>query len=122
MTRSISRVARFIEFRSAACTVIARSRSVPITRYRAVSRGMRICSSGLKNDPCDPFSDSTPVTSKEIIIRRNSFEGIGGVSETGAQGSFFNPDEQILIPLETARYRAMGTDRPRAITVQAAEL
>jgi len=44
------------------------------------------------------------------------------LSEKGSQGSFFNPDEQILIPLETARYRVMGTDRLRTITVQAADL
>jgi len=62
------------------------------------------------------------IIGQEIMIRGISFEVIGVLSEKGSQGSFFNPDEQILIPLETARYRVMGTDRLRAITVQAADL
>jgi putative ABC transport system permease protein len=40
----------------------------------------------------------------------------------GSQGSFLNPDEQILVPLQTARYRVIGTDRLRSITVQAANV
>src|SRR5438876_8398373 len=35
------------------------------------------------------------------LIRSISFEIIGVLSEKGSQGSFFNPDEQILIPLQT---------------------
>jgi len=62
------------------------------------------------------------IIGQEIMIRGISFEVIGVLSEKGSQGSFFNPDEQILIPLETARYRVMGTDRLRSITVQAADL
>src|SRR5207253_786563 len=31
-------------------------------------------------------------------------------------------DEQILIPLQTARYRVIGTDRLRSVTAQAADL
>src|SRR6266851_66030 len=62
------------------------------------------------------------IIGQEIMIRGISFEVIGVLSEKGSQGSFFNPDEQILIPLETARYRVMGTNRLRAITVQAADL
>jgi len=62
------------------------------------------------------------IIGQEIMIRGISFEVIGVLSEKGSQGSFFNPDEQILIPLETARYRVMGTDRLRTITVQAADL
>jgi putative ABC transport system permease protein len=48
------------------------------------------------------------------------FEVIGVLSEKGSQG-WQNPDEQILIPLNTARYRVMGTDRLRAIAVTVAE-
>ncbi len=54
---------------------------------------------------------------QEIQIKGIPFEVIGILSEKGSQG-FFNPDEQILIPLETARYRVMGTDRLRSITAQ----
>ncbi len=53
-----------------------------------------------------------------IQIRGIEFEVVGVLSEKGSQGSFFNPDEQILIPLETARYRVMGTDRLRDIVVK----
>jgi putative ABC transport system permease protein len=53
-----------------------------------------------------------------VQVRGIEFEVIGVLSEKGSQGSFFNPDEQILIPLETARYRVMGTDRLRDIVVK----
>ena len=62
------------------------------------------------------------IIGQDIMIRGISFEVIGVLSEKGSQGSFSNPDEQILIPLETARYRVMGTDRLRSITVQGADL
>jgi len=44
------------------------------------------------------------------------------LSEKGSQGSFFNPDEQILVPLETARYRLIGSNRLRDITVRVDDL
>jgi putative ABC transport system permease protein len=59
---------------------------------------------------------------QEIQIRGIAFEIIGVLSEKGSQGSFNNPDEQILVPLQTARYRLLGTDRLRSITVQVAAL
>ena len=52
-----------------------------------------------------------------LLIRGIPFEIIGILSEKGSQG-FNNPDEQILIPLQTARFRVFGTDRLRTITVQ----
>ncbi len=67
-------------------------------------------------------SNRDAMIGQELLIRGISFEIIGVLSEKGSQGSFFNPDEQILIPLETARYRVMGTDRLRDITVQARDL
>ena len=57
-----------------------------------------------------------------ILIGGAPFEIIGVLQKKGAQGSFFNPDEQILIPLQTARYRIMGTDRLRSIAVDAASV
>lgn len=53
-----------------------------------------------------------------IQIRGISFEIIGVLAEKGALGSWNNPDEQILIPLQTAEFRIFGTDRLRSITVQ----
>src|SRR5258707_8156008 len=59
---------------------------------------------------------------QQIQIRGIPFEIIGVLSMKGSGGGFGNPDEQILIPLQTARYRVMGTDRLRSITVDAADL
>jgi putative ABC transport system permease protein len=59
---------------------------------------------------------------QEIQIRGIPFEIVGVLSEKGSQGSFMNVDEQILIPLQTARYRVMGTDRLRSITVKVADM
>lgn len=53
-----------------------------------------------------------------VTIRGIQFEVIGILSAKGAQNSFMNPDEQIFIPLQTARYRVHGTDRVRSIGLQ----
>ena len=53
-----------------------------------------------------------------IFIRGIPFEIIGILSPKGAAGGFQNPDEQILIPLETAQYRVFGTKRLRSMSVQ----
>jgi putative ABC transport system permease protein len=52
-----------------------------------------------------------------LLVRGIPFEIIGILSEKGSQG-WQNPDEQILIPLQTARFRVFGTDRLRTIAVQ----
>src|SRR5438094_10036560 len=59
---------------------------------------------------------------QEIQIRGIAFEIIGVLSAKGSAMGFGNPDEQILIPLQTARYRIMGTNRLRSITVDAASV
>jgi putative ABC transport system permease protein len=51
-----------------------------------------------------------------ITIRQIPFEVIGVLSAKGSQG-WDNPDEQILIPLRTAEFRVIGTDRLRSIAV-----
>jgi putative ABC transport system permease protein len=53
-----------------------------------------------------------------IMIKGIPFEIIGVLSEKGAAGSFQNPDEQVLIPLQTAKYRVFGTERLRALSIQ----
>jgi len=53
-----------------------------------------------------------------IEIAGVQFEIIGVLAEKGSQGSFQNLDEQVLIPLQTARYRVMGTDRLRSLTAR----
>jgi putative ABC transport system permease protein len=58
---------------------------------------------------------------QQIQIRGIPFEIIGILSNKGSQG-FSNPDEQILIPLQTARYRIFGSTRLRDITVEVGDL
>src|SRR5437016_13310285 len=59
---------------------------------------------------------------QELQIRGIPFEIIGILSSKGSAMGFGNPDEQILIPLQTARYRIMGTNRFGSITVDAASV
>jgi putative ABC transport system permease protein len=71
----------------------------------------------------DMFSaNPTAMVGQEIQIRGIPFEIIGVLSSKGSAMGFGNPDEQVLIPLQTARYRIMGTDRLRTITVDAAKV
>ena len=56
-----------------------------------------------------------------IRIRGINFEIIGVLSEKGSAGGWGNPDEQILIPLQTAKYRVFGSERLRALAVQVAD-
>ena len=55
---------------------------------------------------------------QQIRIRGIPFEIIGTLAKKGAGSGWENPDEQILIPLETAQYRIFGSDRLGSITVQ----
>ena len=55
---------------------------------------------------------------QQILIRGIPFEIIGVLEEKGSTSSWNNPDEQILIPLQTAQYRIFGSDRVNSITVQ----
>jgi putative ABC transport system permease protein len=56
-----------------------------------------------------------------IRVRGINFEIIGVLSEKGSAGGWSNPDEQILIPLQTAKYRVFGSDRLRSLAVQVAD-
>ncbi|MGH7523232.1 MAG: ABC transporter permease, partial [Gemmatimonadales bacterium] len=51
-----------------------------------------------------------------VAIRQIPFEIIGVLSSKGSTG-FQNPDEQILIPISTARFRVFGNDLLRSISV-----
>jgi len=54
-----------------------------------------------------------------IRIRGVPFEVVGVLEEKGEQG-WSNPDENVYIPLGTAQFRIMGSDRVNSIYVQAA--
>jgi putative ABC transport system permease protein len=47
------------------------------------------------------------------------FEVIGVLASKGQGGGFSNPDDQVLIPIQTARYRVVGGDRLRSISLLA---
>ena len=63
-------------------------------------------------------ANGAAMVGQTILIRSIPFEIIGVLNAKGAQSSFMNPDEQIFIPLQTARYRVHGTDRVRSIAVK----
>ncbi len=50
---------------------------------------------------------------QKISIANNTFEVIGVVEPKGGS-SWFNQDEQIFVPIYTAQFRLMGTDRIRS--------
>ena len=57
---------------------------------------------------------------ENIRIRGMQFTVVGVLESKGQANPFQNPDEQILIPINTARFRVFGTDRLRSISVLAA--
>jgi len=56
---------------------------------------------------------------KSIWIRGIPFEVLGVLAEKGTTG-FGSSDDDLLVPFQTARYRLIGTDRLRTITIGAA--
>jgi putative ABC transport system permease protein len=65
------------------------------------------------------FENPIALVGESIRIRGIQFDVIGVLKSKGQGGGFGNPDEQVLIPINTARFRAMGTDRLRSINVLA---
>jgi putative ABC transport system permease protein len=59
------------------------------------------------------------ILGEQIRIRGIQFEVVGVLESKGQTGGFMNPDDQVLIPLNTARFRVLGTDRLRSINVLA---
>ncbi len=66
--------------------------------------------------------NATPelLVGKQISIGGVPFTIVGTLAEKGAAGSFSDPDEIILVPLRTAQFRLMGSDRLGSITVEVA--
>jgi putative ABC transport system permease protein len=56
---------------------------------------------------------------ENIRIRGIQFQVVGVLESKGQASPFGNPDEQILIPLNTGRFRVFGTDRLRSVSVLA---
>jgi putative ABC transport system permease protein len=59
------------------------------------------------------------IIGESVRIRGIQFTVIGVLKSKGQASPFQNPDDQILIPLNTARFRVLGTDRVRSISVLA---
>ncbi|HYM80240.1 MAG TPA: ABC transporter permease, partial [Candidatus Limnocylindria bacterium] len=56
---------------------------------------------------------------ENIRIAGVQFEVVGVLAAKGQGGGFSNPDDQVLVPIQTARYRLMGDSRLRSINVLA---
>jgi putative ABC transport system permease protein len=56
---------------------------------------------------------------ENIRIRGIQFTVVGVFKSKGQASPFNNPDDQVIIPIQTARFRVMGTNRLRSISVLA---
>ena len=63
-------------------------------------------------------ANAAAMIGQTVRIRGITFEIVAVLEEKGSQGSWFNPDQQVLIPLQTAHYRIFGSDRLRSITIR----
>ena len=59
------------------------------------------------------------ILGETIRIRGIQFTVVGVFKSKGQANAFQNPDDQVLIPLTTARFRVLGSNRIRAISVLA---
>jgi putative ABC transport system permease protein len=65
------------------------------------------------------FTSPDAVIGEELRIDQVQFEVIGVLESKGQGAGFANPDDQVLVPLETARYRLIGNDRLRSLNLLA---
>jgi putative ABC transport system permease protein len=63
-------------------------------------------------------ANAAAMIGQQVLIRGVPFEIIGTLEEKGSTSSWNNPDEIILVPIQTAQYRIFGSDRVNSITVQ----
>jgi putative ABC transport system permease protein len=54
---------------------------------------------------------------EEIRINGMRFEVVGVLESKGQGAGFGNPDDQVLVPIQTAHYRVIGSDRLRSINL-----
>jgi len=54
---------------------------------------------------------------ENVRINGIQFKVIGVLASKGQGAGFANPDDQVLVPIQTARYRLIGNDHLRAINV-----
>jgi putative ABC transport system permease protein len=100
---------------------------VPINNYRLAVGRIFTAGDGLSRKRVAVLGYAIPemvgangaaMIGQQIVIRGVPFEIVGVLAEKGSTSSWWNPDEQILIPIQTAQYRISGSDRVNSITVQ----
>jgi putative ABC transport system permease protein len=60
---------------------------------------------------------SESLVGQPVRINGIRFDVVGVLASKGQGSGFMNPDDQVLVPIRTARYRLAGTDRVRSINV-----
>jgi putative ABC transport system permease protein len=63
------------------------------------------------------YSDPRVLIGQMVKIRGIAFEVVGVLKSKGQASAWGNPDDIVLVPLNTGRFRLMGTDRLRSISV-----
>jgi putative ABC transport system permease protein len=59
------------------------------------------------------------IVGENVRIKGLLFTVVGVLKSKGQTSPFGNPDDQVLVPIETGRFRLFGTDRLRSISVLA---
>src|SRR5262249_1441933 len=61
------------------------------------------------------LASADAIVGENVRIDDKQFEVVGVLSPKGQGAGFQNPDDQVLVPIQTARYRVIGSDRLRSI-------
>src|SRR4051812_3906411 len=56
---------------------------------------------------------------EQVRIRGTQFTVVGVLAPKGAANAFQDPDDQVLVPIQTARFRVNGSDRLQSISALA---
>ena len=59
------------------------------------------------------------IVGEQVRIRGTQFTVVGVLAPKGAANAFQDPDDQILVPIQTARFRVNGSDRLQSISALA---
>jgi putative ABC transport system permease protein len=80
-------------------------------------RRLVVLGSELVTNLSAPSADA--LVGAEVRINGVQFDVIGVLASKGQGGGFANPDDQVLVPIQTARFRLIGSDRLRVLNVLA---
>jgi putative ABC transport system permease protein len=65
------------------------------------------------------FASADAAIGQEIRVGGTNFEVVGVFAAKGGATGFNDPDDQVVIPLGTARFRVLGSDNLRSINILA---